>query len=106
MCKANHIFRQTCLCVQHHPPVLSLATVQIGFGEVDFQEEEGNGNITVSIIKEGQLNSELYLNIIPLTFDEFDARGYMVPEERRNIQRPDPAECRWYWYTTSCDFFC
>ena len=85
----NHVY--VCTIVL---PVLSLAMLEIGFGEVDFYQEEGNGNITVSIIKKGPLNSDLYLNIIPLTFDEFDARGYMVPEERRNVQRPDPAECR------------
>lgn len=76
---------------------LSSDTLEIGFGEVDFYEEEGAGNITVSIIKEGQLNFDLYLNIIPLTFEEFDRRGYEVPEERRNVQRPDPAECRWHF---------
>ena len=68
------------------------AELRIFFAEVDFREVEGVGAITASIIKEGVLLSDLYVNIIPLTYEEFDARNFQLDENRRQ-GRPDPAEC-------------
>ena len=67
--------------------------VRVVFTEVDFRMIEGTGQITAFIIKEGPLISDLYMNIIPLTYDEFDARGFQLDEVRRQ-ERPDPAECK------------
>lgn len=66
--------------------------LEIYFAEVDFREIERQGAITATIIKEGPLMSDLFLNIIPLTYNEFDARGFDLAPERR-LDRPDPAEC-------------
>ena len=66
--------------------------LEVYFGEVDYREIEGTGAITASIIKEGQLMEDLYLNIIPLTYNEFDARGFELSPERMR-DRPEPAEC-------------
>ena len=66
------------------------------FGEVDFAEVEGEGAITVSILKDGILTSDLFLDIMPLTYDEFDARGFPLDEDRRK-DRPDPAECKLFY---------
>lgn len=66
------------------------------FGEVDFAEVEGEGAITASILKDGILTSDLFLDIIPLTYDEFDARGFDLDDERRK-DRPDPAECKLFY---------
>ena len=70
------------------------AELRIFFAEVDFREIEGVGAITASIIKEGVLVSDLYMNIIPLTYESFDAAGIALDENRRR-ERPDPAECKW-----------
>ena len=67
--------------------------LRVVFAEVDFREIEGVGAITASIIKEGPLLSDLYMNIIPLTYAEFDARGFPLDDNRR-LERPDPAECK------------
>lgn len=67
------------------------------FGEVDFAEVEGEGAITASILKDGILISDLFLDIMPLTYDEFDARGFPLDEDRRK-DRPDPAECKLFCY--------
>ena len=73
--------------------IASFPVLEVYFGEVDYREVEGTGVITASIIKEGLLMEDLYLNIIPLTYDEFDARGFELTPERR-LDRPDPAECK------------
>ena len=70
------------------------------FTEVDFREIEGVGKIEASIIKEGPLTSDLYMNIIPLTYNEFDARGFPLDEDRRR-ERPEPAECKQNQYSIS-----
>ena len=66
--------------------------LRVVFAEVDFREIEGVGAITATIIKEGPLLSDLYMNIIPLTYEEFDVRGFPLGEDQRR-GRPDPAEC-------------
>lgn len=66
--------------------------LELFFGEVDFREIEGEGAIRATVIKEGPLMSDLCLDIIPLTYEEFDSRGFELPPERR-LTRPDPAEC-------------
>ena len=58
-----------------------------------FREIEGEGAIKLTITKEGPLMSDFSLSIIPLTYEEFDARGFELAPERR-LTRPDPAECR------------
>lgn len=63
---------------------------------MDFAEVEGEGAITVSILKDGILTSDLFLDIMPLTYDEFDARGFPLDEDRRK-DRPDPAECKLFY---------
>lgn len=73
--------------------------LEVYFGEVDFREVEGEGAITASILKDGKLLSDLYLNIIPLTYDQFDAQGFILDPERRADRPEDPAECKFFTTT-------
>ena len=67
---------------------------QIGFGEVDYRQRENKGAITVVITKTGVLQSDLYLNVIPLTYDKFLESGYEIPDDGTFLTLPDPAECK------------
>ena len=73
-----------------------LDNLRIGFTEVDFSQTENNGSIIANIQKEGDLMSDLFLNIIPLTYAQFDAQNYTLPTERSVT--PDPAECKYSTY--------
>lgn len=67
---------------------------QIGFGEVDYRQRESEGVIDVVVTKIGLLQSDLYLNVIPLTYDEFLQSGYKIPDDSTFMTLPDPAECK------------
>lgn len=75
------------------------AALEVYFGEVDFREIEGEGAITVSILKDGKLQSDLYLDIIPLTYAQFDERGFPIDPERIADRPEDPAECEFFTST-------
>ena len=51
-------------------------SVEIFFGELDYQEVEGNGAFQVVVTKMGVLQNPLFLTITPLTFDEFREGEY------------------------------
>lgn len=70
--------------------------VEIFFGELDYQEVEGNGAFQVVVTKMGVLQNPLYLTITPLTFDEFRQEGHPLPEEEifSQLNTINPAECK------------
>ena len=68
----------------------------LGFTQVDFNEEEGAGSVTVRVRKTGENAENLVVTVTPLTYDEFDSMGFTQPFE---IQRAsDPAECKYLDY--------
>ena len=74
--------------------VYASGKAQIGFGEVDYRQRESEGVINVVVTKIGVLQSDLYLNVIPLTYDEFLESGYEIPDDGTFSTLPDPAECK------------
>jgi hypothetical protein len=70
--------------------------VEVFFGELDYQEVEGNGAFQVVVTKMGVLQNPLFLTITPLTFDEFRREGHDLPDEEifSQLNTIDPAECK------------
>ena len=70
--------------------------VEIFFGELDYQEVEGDGSFEVVVTKMGSLQSALFLTITPLTFNEFRERGLRLPNEQvfDELNTIDPAESK------------
>jgi hypothetical protein len=68
--------------------------VEVFFGELDYQEVEGNGAFQVVVTKMGVLQNPLFLTITPLTFDEFRREGHDLPDEEifSQLNTIDPAE--------------
>ena len=94
-----------CMLVDYWNILSVCIDLEVFFAEVDFRETEGEGAIRASIIKEGPLVSDLYLDIFPLTYDEFDSRGFTLDADRRQ-ERPDPAECECMCYSFQLDGIC
>lgn len=72
-----------------------MAGLQIGFSEVDYQQQEGGGCIFAVVFNEGVLSHDVFLNIHPLTVEQFEERGFALPSLPRFAHLPDPAECKW-----------
>ena len=77
-------------------PLYTGQQLTLGFTQVDFNEEEGTGSVTVRVRKTGENAENLVVTVTPLTYDEFDSMGLAQPSE---IQRAsDPAECKYLDY--------
>ena len=71
-----------------------MAGLQIGFSEVDYQQQEDRGCIFVVVFHEGVLSQDVFLNIHPLTVEQYEERGFVLPPLPRFAHLPDPAECK------------
>lgn len=71
-------------------------SVEIFFGELDYQEVESNDVFKVVVTKMGFLRNNLFLTITPLTFDEFRQAGHRLPDEEvfDQLNTVNPAECK------------
>ena len=77
-------------------PLYTGQQLTLGFTQVDFNEEERTGSVTVRVRKTGSNAENLVVTVTPLTYDEFDSMGFTQPFE---IQRAsDPAECKYLDY--------
>ena len=83
-----------CFLYPHNAhPLYTGQQLTIGFTQVDFNEEEGRGSVTVRVRKTGENTENLVVTVTPLTYDEFDSMGFTQPSEVP--RQSDPAECKY-----------
>ena len=75
--------------------------LQYGFGQVDYTRSEPNG-VMVEVVKRQPNVGDFVLTVTPLSFDQFDSMGLVLPVDLPIDDRPDPAECKFACHTQMC----
>ena len=60
--------------------------LSFGFGAINISGPEGDLNVTV--IKEGINTGNFFVRVTPLTFQLFDGIGFVLPDELPRSDRP------------------
>ena len=78
----------------------SITGVKVGFSELDYAANEGDGKAAVLVMTQAEpIKESITVPIMAITFEEFFGSGRTLPTDFDLVDLPDPAECK---YIAAC----